>query len=58
MNKFVYCIIALCFSGSCSAAEDLGLGTYLCDVRITSSHTETKLLLKDAVVEDNGSTTK
>lgn len=51
-------MIAVFFSGLCSAAEGLGLGTYLCDVRITSSHTETQLLPKAAVVEDNGSNYK
>jgi hypothetical protein len=55
MKKAIYCMIALSFSGLCSAAEDLGPGTYLCDIRITSSHTETQLLPKAAVIEDNGS---
>jgi len=55
MKKPLYFIIALSFSGVCSAAEDLGPGTYLCDIRITSAHTETQILPEAAVVEDNGS---
>lgn len=48
-------MIYLSFSGVCAAAEDSGPGTYLCDIRITSANTETQLLPKSAVVEDNGS---
>jgi len=55
MKKCLYFMITFIFSGLCSAAEDLGPGTYVCDIRITSSHTETQLFPGAAVIEDNGS---
>lgn len=53
MRKIIFLFI-LGFSALSSAAEDLGPGTYLCDIRITSSHTETQILPEAALVEDNG----
>lgn len=55
MKNVLYCMIVLSFSGLCAASEDLGPGTYICDIRITSSQTETQILPKAAVVEDHGS---
>lgn len=55
MKKIIYCCIALGYSCFCSASVDLGPGTYLCDIRITSSRTETKILPEAAIVEDYGS---
>ncbi|MCX8959105.1 hypothetical protein EHW65_18265 [Erwinia psidii] len=54
MKRVIFCLIALWGSGFCSAAEDSGTGTYLCDLRITSSHTETLTLPEAAIVQDNG----
>ncbi|MGP4129865.1 hypothetical protein OJE16_08880 [Pantoea tagorei] len=33
---------------------DQGIGTYVCDIRITSSQTETQILPEAALVKDNG----
>ena len=54
MKKIIYCCIALGYSCLCSAGVDLGRGTYLCDIRITSSRTETQILPEAAIVEDYG----
>lgn len=54
MKKVIYSLLALSLPWYCSAAEDLGPGTYICDIRITSSHTESQVLPEAALVEDNG----
>lgn len=54
MKKVIYSLLVLSFPWYCSAAEDLGPGTYICDIRITSSHTESQVLPEAALVEDNG----
>ncbi|MDN4625793.1 hypothetical protein [Erwinia sp. PsM31] len=54
MNKILP-LFALGFSFCSSAAVDPGPGTYVCDIRITSSRTETLVLPEAALVQDHGS---
>jgi len=54
MKKIILTASILMATGSALAAEDRGPGTYVCDIRITSSHTETVLMKKAAEVLDEG----
>ena len=53
MKKILIIALTL-FSLPAFAEEDQGLGKYICDIRISSLDTATKILSKSATVMDNG----
>ncbi|MDU1573563.1 MAG: hypothetical protein E6868_09975 [Pantoea sp.] len=55
MKKIIIAILSLGFTPLSQAiVEDQGIGMYQCDIRITSSQTETQMLPEAALVKDNG----